>query len=188
MRYSWSPGGRFNIAHDQQAPVVTAGGERTLRWGMLSPWRGHGGKRPPVIYEAPRDAIDATPVLRNALRKQRCLVRADGFFAWRTIGKKRQAYWIHGEQPAAFAGLWSVHRDDDVPSFAIVIVPAAPRVAQVTDTMPLLADAHWLDDASADAMLSGWRVDAVSSWVDDPAHDDATCITPLNNPAQGELF
>lgn len=186
MRYSLSAGARFNIAHDQHAPVMTTDGERTMRWGVLAPWRGHGGKRPPSIYEAPREAIDTTPVLRNAFRKQRCLVLADGFFAW--AGRKRRAYWIHGEAPAAFAGLWTVHRDDDVPSFAIVIVPSAPRVAHVTDTMPLLADARWLDDGSADAMLPGWRIDEVSSWVDDPTHDDPRCITPLGNPAQGELF
>src|SRR5437868_366489 len=44
---------RFNIAPLQIAPVATAAGVIAARWGLLPPWRGHGGKRAPHILHAP---------------------------------------------------------------------------------------------------------------------------------------
>jgi putative SOS response-associated peptidase YedK len=193
------PRPRFNIARGQESPVaVLRDGARTIaamRWGMLSPWRGHGGKRPPMIHVVPREAIDGTPLLRNAFRAQRCLVLADGFFAWRRAGRRPQPYWIHlaPPGPAAFAGLWTVHRADDRPSVAIVGAPAGAAVAPIAAEAPVVAGDAWLGTPDeARAVLAdpagGWRIDAVSTWVNDEAHDDPRCIAPLGNPAQGELF
>lgn len=174
-RFALAP--RYNIAPGQMATVGVAGEERSMRWGLLAPWRGHGGKRGPMIVVAPHDAIEATPVLRNATP---CQVPADGFYAWRRFGKKRVPYWIHPEpaRRVAFAALCTTHRDDGIPSFAIVTVPAAPLVAPIAPTMPQLVEGG----------LDGWRADAVSNRVNDLAHDDAGCIAPLENPAQGKLF
>lgn len=188
---------RYNGARDRDAAVaVLCGGTRTIeamRWGMLAPWRGHGGKRPPNVYLAPRDAIDRTPLLRNAFRTQRCLLLADGFFAWRRIGKKSQPYWLHTAAPIAFAALYTVHADDGRPSFAVVTVPAPPAIAPITADVPLAATDTWLASvdgalAALSAPLPALRADAVSTWVNDPLHDDPRCIAPLGNPAQGELF
>lgn len=197
---------RFNIARDQDALVaVERAGARAvvaMRWGMLSPWRGHGGVRPPNVYEVARDAIAAAalpPFLRAAVRTQRCLVLADGWFAWRRTRKPPQPHWIHrarsvaASAPAAFAGIWTVHRDDDRPSVAIVVAPAGPDVAPFASAAPVLASDAWLGplDAAVAALAAPcdpWRVDAVSTWVNDEAHDDPRCIASLGNPAQGELF
>jgi putative SOS response-associated peptidase YedK len=168
-RYALTP--RYNIARGQTATVIVDGVEQSQRWGLLAPWRGHGGKRGPMTYEAPHDAIEATPQLRKA---QRMLVPADGFFAWRKVKGKRVPYWIHAGR-VHFVGLSSTG-DDHVASFAIVTVRATGDVARVTPTMPMLVESV------------PWRVDAVSSWVNDVTHDDERCITPLGNPAQGELF
>ncbi len=85
---------RFNIAPLQRAPIRTAAGLALARWGLLPPWRGHGGKRGPHVPDAPLDALEATPLLRNAFTRQRCLVLADGFFVWRRAGKKPQPIWL----------------------------------------------------------------------------------------------
>jgi putative SOS response-associated peptidase YedK len=206
---------RFNIAPLQIAPIRSAGAIAGARWGLLPPWRGHGGKRGPHVLHAPQGAIEPTPLLRNAFRSQRCLVLADGFFVWRRTGKKPQPFWVHPvPDPArpharsraiAFAGLAATHRDDDQLSFAIVVGPASPLVAALTGpgtggdaTMPIVipADGYtaWLTGSreSARELLAvppaGWRADAVSTWVNAAEHDDARCIEPLGNPAQGELF
>src|SRR5262245_50312427 len=119
-----SPGGtpRFNIAPLQIAPICTAEGLAAARWGLLPPWRGHGGKRGPHILQAPIESIDQAPILRNAFKSQRCLVIADGFFLWRRTGKKPQPMWLHPApdpaRPAArsraigFAAVAATHRDD----------------------------------------------------------------------------
>ena len=165
-RYASAP--RYNIARGQTAPVIVDGEPRPLRWGLLAPWRGHGGKRGPMFYEAPHDTIATTPQLRKA---KRVLVPADGFYAWRA---KKQAYFIHAGR-VWFAGLADT-RDDHVESFALVTVPSTLAVAE---TMPLVVDEAWQPTAVS------WQADAISDWLDDLAHDDARCITPL---AQRELF
>src|ERR1051325_689678 len=81
---------RFNIAPLQSALVCTAAGLGLARWGLLPPWRGHGGKRGPHVLHAPLDDIEQIPLLRNAFKSQRCLVIADGFFVWRRSAKKPQ--------------------------------------------------------------------------------------------------
>jgi putative SOS response-associated peptidase YedK len=202
---------RFNIAPLQIAPICTAQGLVPARWGLLPPWRGHGGKRGPHILHAPIDALDQVPVLRNAFKSQRCLVIADGFYLWWRAGKKSQPMWLHPPadpsrcdartRTLAFAGVAATHRDDGQPSFAIVVGPAGPPVAPYDPTMPVVIPpdgyAAWLTgprERAAELLTgalagpTGWRAEPVSTWVNSVDHDDARCIEPLGNPAQGELF
>ncbi|HET7505474.1 MAG TPA: SOS response-associated peptidase family protein [Kofleriaceae bacterium] len=138
---------RFNVAPLSTAPICTAAGLVLARWGLLPPWRGHGGKRDPHVLHAAVADLDHVPLLRNAFRSQRCLVLADGFYVWRRAGKKPQPVWVHPPpDPArpgarsrlvAFAGLAATHRDDDQLSFAIVVAPAGPRVASLLAPGPV---------------------------------------------------
>lgn len=190
---------RWNIAPGQEAAVRVAGEVVRQRWGMLAPWRGHGGARGrgPAIALAPVAAIAGTPVLRTAVERKRCLVLADGFYAWR----KRQPYWL--QPPAggriAFAGAWGIHRDDGVASFAVITTPAVGPLADYAETTPVVIaepdHERWLARAAtaqellaAPPSLADWRITAVATWVNDAAHDDPRCREPLGNPAQGELF
>lgn len=181
-RYSSSSRGRFNIAHGQLAPVRRADREvALLRWGLTPPWRGHGGKRGPLIYDAPLGHIAATPLLRDAFKRGRCVVLADGFFTW----VADLPSWHHPEPPreVALAGVWAV-RDDDRPGFALL---HAETLFVVDD------EAAWLDGSAEAARgalspIAGWRSHRVSTWVDSVKHDDPRCTTPLDDPAQGRLF
>ncbi len=193
---------RFNIAPGQDAPVaMVEGGERViaqLRWGLLPRWRGHGGKRGPLIHSAPVEAVPGTPLLRDCFKKQRCLVLADGCFAWRELN---QPIWWHPEPRhiIAFAGMWNQNSDDGRPSFAILLGP--PIVTRVRDAMPIVLAPEewerWLDpafgpdevmDLVVPTPLAGWRADLVSTRMSSPQHDDPKCVEPIGNPNQGELF
>jgi putative SOS response-associated peptidase YedK len=193
---------RFNIIPGQHAPVVLVrGGERVciqLRWGLLPRWRGHGGKRGPLIHAVPLEAVAGTPLLREAFQRRRCLVVADGCFAWHEL---KQPIWFHPEpcRPVAFAGVWNESADDGQPSFALLLGP--PLVTRVNDPMPIVLHegtyAGWLDpavhpDVATEHLvtpaLSGWRADLVTTRMSSPSHDDPSCIAPVGNPNQGELF
>ena len=157
---------REQVAAGERAPIVHGRGlAEDARWGLLPRWRGHGGKRPPMIYTAPLARLGEQPLLRDAFARSRCLVLADGY-----LDRRPHAVWVHPEPPAviALAGIRAVSRDDDIPSFALVV---ADGVLVVSDR-----DA-WLDPAvdaerarSLIAPPTGWRA------------------SPLANPAQGELF
>jgi len=195
IRLGLTTAARYNIAPTQQAAVVTTAGDATMRWGLLAPWRGHGGKRGPMIVLARQADIARTPVIRNAFKKQRVAIRADGFYAWRKIGNKSQPYWIHAPGEVAFAGVWAVHQDDSIDSFALLVGPANALVSPIDAEMPLVVDRAWVDAPPDDALAqlaswnpAGWRADAVSTWVNSVDHDDPKCIEILGNAAQGELF
>ena len=204
---------RYNIAPGQTAPVVrlvrTAGGSGAgdaglarelteMRWGLLPRWRGHGGTRGPMIHAAPLEAIEAMPLLREAFRKQRCLILADGCFAWNVL---KQPVWFHHQPPRAIglAGMWAVNDDDGVESFAMVT--GEPLITRVAEAMPIVIADHnyeaWLDPRVSSECaqqlctphpLPGWRADTVSTWMESAHHDDPRCIQPVGNPRQGELF
>lgn len=194
---------RFNIAPGQHAPVAIAGEDgrviESQRWGLLPRWRGHGGKRGPLVTTAPLDAVAGTPLLRDSFRKQRALVLADGCYAWREL---KQPIWFHPEprRVVAFAGVWNINDDDGVASFALLLGP--PLVTRVKDAMPIVVgpDAFdaWLDpevgpDEATELLVGlphpiGWRADAVTTRMASALHDDAQCIAPIGNPNQGELF
>jgi putative SOS response-associated peptidase YedK len=129
-----------------------------LRWGIVAPWRGHGGKRPPPIYIATLAEVAATPVLRDA---ERCLVDADGFYV--RAGTKRELYIVAPATPIAFAGVCTTHRDDGIASFALLVGPAPAGIAMLTEIAPLVGP---------DASVCEWRAHRAAEW----------------NPSQGQLF
>ena len=174
---------RCNVGRGQQAPITIAGAVAGMRWGLLAPWRGHGGVRPPPIYVATLAEVAATPVLRRA---KHCLVHADGCFAWQRGGSKPRPMWLHVDAPIAFAGLTATHTDDGVAAFAIVVSDLAPYAHPV----PVLATTEWLAGGVGSDLFDTptWRAHEVSRYFEDLAHDDEQCIAPLGNPAQGSLF
>ncbi|HEY4060025.1 MAG TPA: SOS response-associated peptidase family protein [Kofleriaceae bacterium] len=168
---------RFNVAPGQQASVITDEVQQ-LRWGMLSPWRGHGGVRPPPIRIARLDQISSTPVLAKA---KRCIVAGDGWYARGKVGKNLHAWWLQSNAQG-FAGVWTTHADDSVPSFAVIVQPSPGR----SELLPCGADERWILDGTTSALT--WRDVEVSRYFENEAHDDPQCIAPLSNPNQGSLF
>jgi len=88
-----------------------------------------------------------------------------------------------------------------IESCAIVTQPARPPVLAIHDRMPLVLDPEvwdrWLDPTLSDpvaleAMLAPRTPELiaypVNPYVNDPRHDDAACLEPAAEPAQGSLF
>lgn len=62
--------------------------EATLRWGLIPSW----ATDPKIgvqCINARAETISEKPSFREAFQKMRCLVIADGFWEWETIGKKK---------------------------------------------------------------------------------------------------
>ena len=202
---------RFNVAPTQDAPVVTLiEGTRVIemmRWGLVPFWAGRDGKKPPLMINARIESIESKPMFRDALRRKRCLVPADGFYEWKKQGKQKTPMWIHptSHRFFAFAGLWARAKTEagEIHSFTIVTGPPNKLVAPIHDRMPVVLDrsvwSAWLDPAldgeGAHALLGvpseeGWQAEPVSTWVNAADHDDEKCIEPVDAPppVQGSLF
>jgi putative SOS response-associated peptidase YedK len=236
----WKP--RFNVAPTQPAPVIVAegatrggGGQEAagarrdpaapagkaprkveiMRWGLVPHWAGPGGKRAPLMINARVETLGGKAMFRDALRRRRCLVPADGFFEWLRDAKaggggkaKPQPIYMHpaAHRLFAFAGLWAWHRDDAGETLSFTIITGTPNelVRNYHDRMPLVIDPAaydaWLDPTTsgeaAHALLvtppvGDWIAEPVSTVVNSASHDEPACIAPLVAPppsAQRSLF
>ncbi|MCA9086991.1 MAG: SOS response-associated peptidase, partial [Planctomycetaceae bacterium] len=153
---------RYNVAPSQSVGVirVTHAGHRefvALRWGLVPAW----SLEPRTAYStfnARAETVADKPTYRHAFRRRRCLIPADGFYEWRTVGKRKQPYCIAPTdgQPFAFAGLWERWERDGtvVESCTIVVTTANATIAPLHDRMPVILaradEALWLDPALTD--------------------------------------
>lgn len=194
---------RFNVAPTQEVAIVRrrADGDRRewarVRWGLVPFWAkekaiGH------KLINARGETLAEKPAFRDAFKKRRCLVPADGFYEWQRLDGRKQPWLLRlrGGAPFAFAGLWSTWKDpaDGEPLETCTLVTTTPNelVATVHDRMPVILPwerhADWLTpDAAPDALAtllvpypaSEMEAYPVSTWVNSPAHDDAKCLEPL---------
>ncbi len=196
---------RWNIAPTQEVPVVRApqagegAGRRLdlLRWGLVPSWA-----RDPSIgsrmINARSETAHRKPSFREALRRRRCIVPADGFYEWQRApgGKVPTRIQRRDGRLLALAGLWeSWARGPAEPlvTFTILTTAPSPLLRPIHDRMPVLlrpADRDlWLDSSVQDpARLAPLFVPgsddiletfAVSRRVNSPAHDDAGCVAPV---------
>jgi putative SOS response-associated peptidase YedK len=191
---------RYNIAPTQEAPIVRSDGERrTLslaRWGLVPYWAKDSkiGNR---LINARSETAGTKPAYREALRRRRCLVPADGFYEWKKVGKARQPYLFRHRAglPLGIAGLWERWHDGPLTleTFTLLTTAANEVLAPIHDRMPVILEpasyGDWLDPRSDDPavlqpLLAPCGVDVleavpVSSRVNDPANDDPACIEPI---------
>ena len=83
---------RFNIAPTQEVLTVVGGESRRggyMRWGLIPPWTKDLSTGRPVI-NARAETVAERPAFRNALRRRRCLVLADGFYEWQRVGRAKR--------------------------------------------------------------------------------------------------
>ena len=81
---------RYNIAPTQEVlTVVNDGSEhqaQSMKWGLIPFW----AKDPKIgsrMINARAETVVDKPVFREAFKKRRCLVLADGFYEWKKLPK-----------------------------------------------------------------------------------------------------
>src|SRR5258707_4396528 len=88
---------RHNIAPTQPIPVVIVENGirhfRLMRWGLLPAWL----KDPrnfTLLINARAETIREKPAFKNAIRRRRCLIPADGYYEWRAVAARKRPYLI----------------------------------------------------------------------------------------------
>jgi putative SOS response-associated peptidase YedK len=74
-------------------------------------WSRSVDRLPKIGYKAINaraETVDTAPSYREAFKKRRCLIPADGFYEWRTVGGTKVLFAIgmNNDRPFVFAGLW----------------------------------------------------------------------------------
>ncbi len=187
----WHP--RYNLAPAQEALTVVATPERRearlMLWGMIPHW----SKDRKIGYRminARAETLAEKPSFRMPLKKQRCLVLADGFYEWREEKGKKIPFRIvrRDGKPFAFAGLWD--RWNEIQSFTIVTTNSNKLLSEIHDRMPVMlleeSEEKWLDPGCSDPdelepLLKSYPSDLVryypvSSIVNSWKNDTPECI------------
>jgi putative SOS response-associated peptidase YedK len=191
---------RYNVAPTQPIPIVRlVDGKRQLalvRWGLIPAWV-KDPKKFSLLVNARGESVLEKPAFRNAMRRRRCLIPADGFYDWRD-GVPRRPYFVHrknSDEPMAFAGLWETWtgpNGEELDTAAIVTTRANTMLAAVHDRMPVVVPPQafnlWLDCAEVDATTAAalmipapetlLECYEVSTAVNRAANDDARLIEP----------
>jgi putative SOS response-associated peptidase YedK len=110
---------RYNIAPGTDIPVIRRSPEsqrvlHLLRWGLIPHW----AKDPAIgarLVNARSEPVADKPAFRDAFRRRRCLVPADGFYEWKAVEKIKQPYYFSAASgtPLALAGLWESWKAPD---------------------------------------------------------------------------
>jgi putative SOS response-associated peptidase YedK len=194
---------RYNIAPMQQVPVVRlrAEGPREcveVRWGLVPRW----AKDPSIgakMINARAETIADKPSYRNAFRRHRCLIPADGFYEWKPVqsGKQPLRIGMRDEQPFGFAGLyerWLAADGVVLDTCTILTTWANDLLRPIHERMPVIVApenyARWLDAANADVMdlFTPYPAHAmtfypVSMRVNAVRNDDPSLIARIAEPA-----
>ena len=146
----------YNVAPTQNVLTVIGGDNRRsgfMRWGLIPHWAKTAsiGSR---MINARAETVAQRPAFREAFRRRRCLVLADGFYEWQRAGSVRKPMRIVMEsgEPFAFAGLWAMWRDSEgnrIPSCTIITTEANDLLRPIHSRMPVILpremEEFWLD-------------------------------------------
>lgn len=148
----------FNIRPSENISVlVSNSGKRKLgqmRWGFVPHWYKSVADGP-LLFNARAETLAEKPAFRDACRRRRCLIPADGFYEWKkTVGSKSKPFYVRrsDRQQMIFAGIWQFSDDceDRIPTCTIITVPASEQILGIHNRMPLLIDpsdwAGWLGE------------------------------------------
>jgi putative SOS response-associated peptidase YedK len=152
----------WNIAPSQLIPaIIHHDGKNRLvcfRWGLIPSW----SKDPSIaekMFNARAETVDKKPSFRDAFKKRRCLIVADGFYEWKKEGNKKMPlyYYLKSGRPFGFAGLYETWLSPDkkeINTCIIITTAANELIAPVHDRMPVILpndqEKAWLENDADD--------------------------------------
>jgi putative SOS response-associated peptidase YedK len=155
----------YNVAPGMVIPVVRAEDNIRkmvyLRWGFVPHWARDEPKK--LLINARSETLYQKPSFRDAARKRRCLVPADGFYEWQGGGKgSAQPFFIKPQEdgPIAFAGIWDSWKmpsGEIMETVAIITTQANEALQSIHHRMPVVVSQidfdRWLNADAGDEIF-----------------------------------
>lgn len=179
----------YNIVPQSFQPVVRLDAETNqrelalLRWGLIPFW----AKDAKIAYStinAKAETLATAPAFREALRRRRCLVPADGFYEWQKLDAKTKQPWaiaLRDGSPLAFAGLWETWKDkttgQPLETYTIITTEPNELTSGLHNRMPVILAPRdydrWLAPADPARLpvdlLRPFDADLMTAWKVSPA-------------------
>ncbi len=195
----------YNVAPTQKIfTIIKHDNENKLEkfhWGLVPFWAKDIsiGSR---MINARAETVSQKPSFRNAFRKRRCLIPADGFYEWKGEKGNKQPYYIttSSDKPFAFAGLWESWTDKEsdeesvYKSCTIITTAASESIREIHHRMPVILDPKfhekWLNPDIQDSkelqliinddIIHDMKLYPVSKLVNSVKNNNPSCIKPID--------
>jgi putative SOS response-associated peptidase YedK len=208
---TWTP--RWNIAPTQFVPIIRQKSTTTrrsfdlVRWGLIPSWAKDASIATKTINAMSETAADK-PAFRDALRLRRCLIPADSFYEWQSIGPEQKQPFSIGmadDSVFAFAGLWDSWvraKGDVIETCTILTTTPNALVVDVHRRMPAILKRDyyqtWLNpNIKNPSQVSGllepfdaasMKKYPVSTRVNRSENDDRECAQKISVAVTPTLF
>jgi putative SOS response-associated peptidase YedK len=144
--YDWSP--TFNAAPSQMLPIIrTYAPDRIelAKWGFW-PEEWKRTKRSHPMINARLETAAEKQMFSSSFSGRHCLVLADDYYEWKTVGARKQPYHIRlkSGEPFAMAGIYAREptgfdtAEKNPVNFAILTTKANEAVAHIHERMPVI--------------------------------------------------
>lgn len=186
----------YNCAPSQRLPVIMNDKPDKLsffQWGLIPFW----AKDPKIGFRninTRSETISEKLSFKNAFKKRRCLIPANGFYEWTKNNDKTPfRIFLKDEQLFAIAGIWETWKDAEcriINSFSIITTVANSLVAEIHNRMPVILKPEdediWLmenDETLLKSLLKPFsevnmEAYAISKKVNSPINNDSEIIIP----------
>jgi putative SOS response-associated peptidase YedK len=185
---------RYNLAPTQLAPVISSdskNGFSHFYWGTTPEF----SKNRPVserLIHARAETVGEKAAFKVPFQRKRCLIPADGFYKWKTIGKKTRVpyrFTIFDDRLFAFAGLWDEYENENGEinhTFLLLTTSSNPLVSEIGDRMPVILspenEKKWLDTHTSPKdllqMLQPYQEEPMISYTVSPMVNQTTIDSP----------
>ena len=137
---------RAHVAPGQPIGVVRMeNGQRhfaLVRWGFIPSWVKEVKPGKPLI-NARGETVMEKPSFRNAMRRRRCLVPADGYYEWSGPEGRKTPYHVQRKDRGLFAlaGLWEHWMGADgseLETATLMTIAPNAELATIHDRMPVI--------------------------------------------------
>ena len=144
-----SPGQRIVavLRKDNQNSLVN------FRWGLIPAW----AKDPSIgskMFNARAETITEKPSFKDAFKRRRCIIVADGFYEWQKLGKIKKPFLfsLKSGKPFGFAGLYETWISPDhqqIKTCTIITTEPNELIKPIHDRMPAILskdkEEFWID-------------------------------------------
>jgi len=190
----------FNASPSQSLPVIVHTSSKKIsffNWGINQELANNKSVSAKLLT-IPLDVVKKKNPIKNAFIKNRCIIPANGFYAWKQYGKKRKVphYFTHSDHDIiSLIGVWEEFEDMDGTmkrTFKILEKPNSVGATEFDNLMPVVLskedESKFLDDYSTlDELFELMMKDdfsekmtnhSVSSMITNPNYNRKELIEP----------
>jgi putative SOS response-associated peptidase YedK len=133
--------------------------DEEVEWGLIPSWAKSKTKKRP--FNARSDKVQTSGMYREAFKRRRCIIPADGFYEWDEFDKTKPPQFIHcaDDRVFGFAGLWERWQAGEdvkaVDTCAIITTDPSDFMRPIHGRMPVILRPEdyglWLDKEAGPA-------------------------------------